>query len=271
MHEIRLKRNGALVFLDHDYATLRAETELRITANLPPAHRCEVILRRWRDQWHSAKIEREAIQAGISCSMPKELDQARWRIGYRQNPRLVDCSGLRTWTGDNDWRGRLADRIQREAREALDRADYRRSESTWAGGDHEILVEIAENERQIRITGESKRAWSSNRKWSGSNSVITARVQLTWLHVARRGLALVPDKDGKHHFVLALHPQKDLISVRTGRSVLRPGEVVAIVGKQGRGFDVKAEHAIINTVTARLVRWQTNNHAIGNRQTLQSV
>ena|ERR1017187_353474 len=51
---------------------------------------------------------------------------------------------------------------------------YRCSNSRWAGGEHWVDVEIGQAPRAV---GVSKRAWSSNGKWSGTNS--SARLCIT--------------------------------------------------------------------------------------------
>ena len=56
---------------------------------------------------------------------------------------------------------------------AYKRCGYRCSKSTWAGGEHEVVLAIGEPGAE----GWNERAWSDNRKWSGNNSThrLTAR------------------------------------------------------------------------------------------------
>jgi hypothetical protein len=64
---------------------------------------------------------------------------------------------------------------------------FRKAESKWAGGEHEVIVRFMGNEYQDQedrlcgnCSGKSIRVWSSNGKWSGSNSsaslAVTRRV-----------------------------------------------------------------------------------------------
>jgi hypothetical protein len=73
MHTIELRPSGRLVFHDHDWRELALETELRKSANLPPGCRCEVILRQWRGDWVSGRIERDKPGSLLGCptSSPK--------------------------------------------------------------------------------------------------------------------------------------------------------------------------------------------------------
>lgn len=50
---------------------------------------------------------------------------------------------------------------------------YRRSASSWAGGDHNVYVQLS-NEPDAACYTES--AWSKNGKWSGTNSIADLRI-----------------------------------------------------------------------------------------------
>ena len=48
---------------------------------------------------------------------------------------------------------------------------YRRSQSGWAGGEHNVSVHLVTSQYDsCRASGESAKAWSDNGKWSGTNS-----------------------------------------------------------------------------------------------------
>ena len=121
------------------------------------------------------------------------------------------------------------------AKAALKSCSYRRSQTTWAGGNHDVDVHIGEP----AISGWGDRVWSPNGKWPGTDSVVSATVPLTWLvKVCRRGLSVV---DGV--FVL------DIIAEdKKGITVL--------AGKQGRGFEVNPCQArITKTADGYRLRW----------------
>ncbi len=65
---------------------------------------------------------------------------------------------------------RIADPL---AQVLADTWPYRCSNSRWAGGEHEVTVKI---EQAPAATCESKRVWSSNGKWSGTNSEATLHI-----------------------------------------------------------------------------------------------
>jgi len=58
---------------------------------------------------------------------------------------------------------------------------YRKSESSWAGGEHSITVTIGE----AGCSGGSTKVWSANGKWSGTNSSAN-------LQISARAIQLVP-------------------------------------------------------------------------------
>jgi len=226
LHTIELRASGALVFHDHDWALMRAETDLRSLTGMPPAHRCEEVLRLWR--WLTDRPNSDAPLG----SLPPELAKALASVQYRPHQEVHELS--------SSLRDRAERRIRNKAANALDAADYRRSKSNWAGGEHQINVRV-ETQRWTSIAGESRRAWSQNGKWSGTDSVINAAVRFRWLRVLSRGLALVTYK-GKKHFVLDITREE-------------AGLAYATVGKQGRGFSVHAAEALINVESKKIVRW----------------
>jgi hypothetical protein len=188
--------------------------------------------------------------------MPDKLTKARDGIDYRKHQRCeVDLS---PWNG-NEWRHRLMRRTQAAAEAALSLANYRRSRSSWAGGDHETSV-LVYRRTTPNIEGRAVKAWSRNGRWSGNTSKITATVRASWVvRVAKigGGSGLVADKNGDSLFVLDVLREHDMVFVRNGRSLRKPGQVVALVGRQGRGFDVTARPALVDAATGVIVRWET--------------
>ena len=128
-------------------------------------------------------------------------------------------------------RERACAAVRSAVRSAYAKCDYRRSTSTWAGGNHsvEISMTFAGGES---ARGECERVWSSNGKWTGTDSSHTLRVSLRWrLDVERRGLAVI---DGC--LTLAASPLQNL----------REGEEAYTICyvRQGRGVALETSHAV---------------------------
>lgn len=66
---------------------------------------------------------------------------------------------------------------------AYEACKYRRSQSSWAGGDHSVNVRIAGKNGAVSASGENQRVWSNNGKWSGNNSVHALYVRMSWLDI----------------------------------------------------------------------------------------
>lgn len=106
---------------------------------------------------------------------------------------------------------------------------YRKSSSTWAGGDHDVYIEIGE---AVDCGGDSIRRFSSNRKWSGNDSFHSFTVRDTWVEeVEKNGIGVV---DGK--ITLDAH----LLSSGEGW-----GLYSASWAEQGRGFILNKKEGII--------------------------
>jgi hypothetical protein len=61
---------------------------------------------------------------------------------------------------------------------------YRRSTSSWAGGNHTVCVRLTEQSQSLCYAAcESKRVWSDNGKWSGSDSAATISTDLETLRL----------------------------------------------------------------------------------------
>lgn len=101
----------------------------------------------------------------------------------------------------------------------------RKSESSWAGGKHTVTVRLAHSPA---CGGGSKKAWSKNGKWSGTNSW----VDLWVTHSALQYFPTLKTPDG----MIVLDAKK-----------LTPREYNITWVEQGRGFNLK-------TVTGYLIK-----------------
>lgn len=182
--------------------------------------RCLQVLEAWQDR-NRAKLP-AALRPALDAAEEKRKDRfGRWRA----DALLVPI------------RHRAEARVKQTARRALMSCDYRRSQSSWAGGEHFVSVFIGS---MPDIWGRSDRVWSDNGKWSGNNSYVAARVPLSWYRqVYCRDLDVI---DGC--FVLDIIAEDDK-------------EVVVLAGKQGRGFKVHPRLAKIITAKdgTRRLRW----------------
>ena len=247
MHTIELRPDGRLRFHHHDAKLLGAEAFTRQLAGLEPACRCEQVLRAWRGQ-----------------SPANELPTGLWRcyssIQYREHPYRP----LRIPTV----RERALRTVKRLARDAINRADYRRATSQWAGGNHRVRVELDPTTLGSSIRGGSTQSWSSNGKWSGRDSYIEVRLPPWWYQsVYRRGLAIVTDRKGRDLFTLS--PFKDYVvwSKKTGKlKPLADSHLIAWVGRPSGGFEIKVQDAIIDTETREIVCWISDAWCIGTRE-----
>jgi hypothetical protein len=205
MHEIALIR-GSLVLLDHDVVKERAMVAL----GAEPC-RCLEILRAWRD----ASFVRLPAELAKLRGLARDRGASRATRRLAQDPLSVPLLK------------RLAPKVAAEAKAALERCRYRRSQSRWAGGAHTITVIVAAGS-EPSIRGDSQRRWSDNGKWSGYDSEIHVKLPLQWLHVRRLCGGVV---DGV--FVLAIVEQ------------VGDGAYRVLAGRQGRGFEVYAAPAVI--------------------------
>ena len=169
----------------------------------------------------------DAIEAGIDACRSDTYKQALQKFNAERNacldyykrkemkpPRAERVKGateLRDWlAGEYDRitilrqkRARLADkpvastlrercmkRIQRAVTAAYQQCNYRVSDSHWAGGNHTLKV-IAGSPVEA-AHGYSERVWSSNGKWSGTNSTHKITVMSSWYNrVYSKGIACV--------------------------------------------------------------------------------
>lgn len=198
MHTISLAEGGTIVLRNH--RNIQAEQAIRALGSEPC--RCLKALEAWRNR------DRQALPAELRPM----LDAAIARHAGRSAAQREHIDPLTL-----SLRERVARKTIPVAKAALESCFYRRSTTSWAGGNHFAIIYIG----RPAISGCGDRVWSSNGKWPGTDSVVSATVPLTWLaRVHRRGLAVV---DGC--FVL---------------DVLDEDEkgITVLAGKQGRGFQV---------------------------------
>lgn len=89
-------------------------------------------------------------------------------------------------------RDRLLARTRHQVVAYYSTCGYRVSESRWAGGEHSTDVVVVQTPTAGGARGDSSRAWSSNGKWSGTNSSHQITVDWSWLRtVCTRGIATV--------------------------------------------------------------------------------
>ena len=128
-------------------------------------------------------------------------------------------------------RQRIESRTINEARNSFASCSYKVSDSSWAGGDHNLSVAIGTS---VSASGGSERAWSTNGKWSGTNSWHKISIRLNWIpSVKNRGLAVVDDM-----FTLEASPVAE--KLKNGESACRAAWIA-----QGRGFDLNVERGIL--------------------------
>ncbi|KNZ70325.1 hypothetical protein Tfer_0885 [Thermincola ferriacetica] len=209
LHTISITPSGAVVL--HDHPDIKADRAFEALGGEPC--RCLKVLETWR-RGVKLPFYRRDLPAGLRPAFDagREKAAARRRRNAKADPLSVPFAT------------RAAARVARLAGKALETCSYRRSRTSWAGGNHEVCVRIGDPV----ISGSSSRVWSHNGKWPGTDSYVSAAVPLQWFsRVWRRGLAVV---DGC--FVLDVLSEDD-----KGFTVL--------AGKQGRGFEVHPARAKI--------------------------
>ena len=126
---------------------------------------------------------------------------------------------------------------------------YRRSTSTWAGGQHDVLVYFVDPADSFHGTigakGGTVTAWSKNRKWKGSNSVHKFTVPPDWRYrIADDDLAEI---DGA--ICLEAIPLD-------GAPIEAEAWKVCLV-RQSRGVDLKTESTIAVRFAGRMAVGKT--------------
>lgn len=137
---------------------------------------------------------------------------------------------------------------------------YRTSKSGWAGGGHATTVHVGEKRwtshdrsgRAVGASGESEKAWSSNGKWSGSNSSHEIQVPRDWLTVVQaRGIAVC---DG----LLTLDAEPIL---GHGPELFRAAWI-----EQGKGFDLNCVRGYIARIDGAAYHAKTARAALDGVQ-----
>ena len=204
LHRITLDQNGRLALHDHK----KSDHEHAFAALGGQPCRCIEV--------------RQAWQRGNRAKLPQKLRKKM------DDAILIKQSRMDSNNGDPldmPIIYRLNLRIKAAVHQLLNSCGYRKTQSTWAGGNHYVSVAIGDPD----ISGESDIVWSSNGKWSGTNSTFSVQVPARWYtKVYKRGIGVV---DGI--FVLELI------------QVLSPDKLVVLAGKQGRGFSINPCRAVI--------------------------
>jgi len=81
------------------------------------------------------------------------------------------------------WEAKRVSLVSTALLPAYEACKYRRSQSSWAGGDHSVNVKIVPKNGVVQASGENHRAGSNNGKWSGNNSTHTFVVRMNWLDI----------------------------------------------------------------------------------------
>lgn len=212
VHYIRLQKSGRLTLCDHEesVATLidAAKAARTIGSNLV---RCGEVAAAWRvgDYRRLPDPLRQPCQQAFQRALDRQA------IAYMPAPRTLH--------------ERLVGRTRAAAMYVLQhRAEYRRAQSSWVGGEHAIDVTVGPT---VSAEGGSEKVWHAKHTWSGTNSHLRVCVRRDWLfQVFDRGLANI---DGV--FVL------DVLDAEQPNAI----EVVAV--RQSRGFSVRAANAVIRT------------------------
>ena len=122
----------------------------------------------------------------------KAAESSRYRLPKRAEPASIKHLASIRQAQERAELERCANSVERKLRDmfgldalAADIArewPLRRSESRWAGGEHEVEIYIRATPG---CSAETKRVWSDNGKWSGTNST-------AYLHVTLHALAHFP-------------------------------------------------------------------------------
>lgn len=224
LHKISLAENGKLIFHDHDKDFFVRERTYKNLGGEPC--RCYKILEAWKELLKGNKTP---------VIIPQELKKflkEKKALGYKRRfNRSQNLDPLREYT----LRERIKIRTRNLAKEELNKCKYRRSQSTWAGGEHEIYIYTCLSSSDVEIYGASDKVWSSNGKWAGNNSYIKAVIPLYWIpRVYNRGIAAV-----EGNFVLDVLEEL-------------PDGYIVLAGKQGRGFEV---HLWKAKITDNKIKW----------------
>lgn len=179
----------------------------------------------WRD--HAARAAAFVQRVAAACSLCPALGEYLASVKHPLTADVVTALEEKTY---QVWLKITKSRLEHDE-------PYRRSLSSWAGGDHAITVQLGEVPAAV---GGSVKVWSHNGKWSGTESYSRFTVTRRCLR-AMRGELLVAN----------------LLTVDC--ESLGPREYRATWVEQGRGFGLKLVNGFI--IRGQHVRAATMAHA----------
>lgn len=197
-----------------------------VVENVFEKHLAQFAYRQSDRQAYELAKEQTKKELGLKKVAIKRDDALKQRIAEKIKVRR----GQKTFYRDTiDFEKRLHSMIVKKATPMLQQCAYRRSQSTWAGGDTTFQVQIS---KDISASGSGDKVWSSNGKWSGLDAYYNFSVLRSWLRkVFKENLANV---DGL--FTL----DADKVDENSHYTVYRASWV-----EQSRGFGVKIEQGYI--------------------------
>lgn len=162
-----LRRIG-LSFADFQERTKKARSEVRSAIRDREAP--------WYIQTPRSRYE-DRVRAGLKVSPVT-------RVIYlaTKSDASLTLEGIKA-TARAKWEAKRVSLVSASFLPAYEACKYRRSQSSWAGGDHSVHVKIAGKNGAVQASGENHRAWSNNGKWSGNNSTHTFVVRMNWLDI----------------------------------------------------------------------------------------
>jgi len=210
LHTIRLDE-GRLVLCDHKESAdmlVAAADSAQIAGH--NTIRCGEVIKAWR----------EGALSRLPRAFRDPCSQSLARARARQEARVEPV--------ERTPHEKLVARTKAAAMFTLRNLRYRRTQSRWVGGDHEIQVFIAEPGQRVRAEGRSKKVWDKKAR-SGTNSYLHVWLRRDWIfQVWRAGLAAI-----EGIFVLDVEREE------------RDGSLLVKAARQGRGFEVRAEPAVV--------------------------
>lgn len=161
-------RRVSLSFADHQERTKKARAEVRHA----------IIHREMPMVWQAPEMRRrDRERAGLKTSPVTRV------IYLATKPdTTLTLEGIKA-TARAKWEAKRVSLVSASFLPAYESCKYRRSMSSWAGGEHSINIRIAGKNGVVQASGENNRVWSSNNKWSGNNSTHTFVVRMNWLDI----------------------------------------------------------------------------------------
>lgn len=189
-----------------------------------------------------------------SAATAYRLSRTRTRY-YAWLDRIAAEHGVWTLDAAEHEAQRLSEAVASRIGRRLESAwPYRRSKSRWAGGDHVVSVTIADSVPVAH--GETRRAWSKNGKWSGTDSRAT-------LAITARAVA----EFGERGLIVG-----GLVTLDAER--VGPREYRAVWAEQSRGVSLRSVHGWIIRgyhVTANSLEQARARAAIARRPALAAA